>query len=203
MIIIGLTGGIGMGKSAVADILRDAGIPVHDADAAVHRLMQKGGSAVPEIAQYFPACVKDGAVDRAALGALIFGAEGGEAERQERRHLLERIVHPLVRAEEEVFLHEHEQKGARAIVLEIPLLFETGADKRCHKVICVTASSDVQRERVLQRPGMTREKFEKIVADQMSDYEKTGRADFVVHTDRPREETREQVQHILKSLELI
>lgn len=200
MIVIGLTGSIGMGKSTVAEIFREAGLPIFSADAALHQLMDKNGAAVEEIRRYFPECVKDGAVDRTTLGAIIFGEGQDEAARLQKQKQLEAILHPLARQKAIEFIDDYRARNARGIVLEIPLLFEGGANELCDPVICVTASYETQRERVLIRPGMTEEKFQKILTQQMPDAQKRERADYVVRTDCPIEETRAQVLAILQKL---
>jgi dephospho-CoA kinase len=173
MLILGLTGSIGMGKSVAASTFRRLGIPVHDADAAVHRLTAPGGLAIPAIARAFPGTVVEGVLDRRALGARVFA---------NRRDLLEleRILHPLVRASQRQFLAANRRK--RLVVLDIPLLFEGGNERRCHAVMVVTTSRIIQRQRVMRRPGMTEEKLADILRNQMPDREKRKRADFVVPT---------------------
>jgi dephospho-CoA kinase len=187
--VLGLTGSIGMGKSATARIFRRLGVPVHDADAAVHRLY--GGRAAPLIERAFPGTVTDGTVDRAKLGAAVLG-------NPQRMRDLEAIVHPLVREEEEAFLRS--AAHAPVAVLDIPLLFETGGEGRCDAVLAVTASTEVQRERVLARPGMTEEKFKAILAKQMPDGQKRARAHFVVDTGRGFASAEAQVRSILACL---
>jgi dephospho-CoA kinase len=172
--VLGLTGSIGMGKSATASVFRRLGVPVHDADAAVHALYR--GRAAPEIERAFPGTVIDGAVDRARLGAAVLGEP-------ERMKALEAIVHPLVREEEEAFLRRVSALAPVA-VLDIPLLFETGGEARCDAVLVVTAPAAVQKERVLARSGMTDEKFNAILAKQMPDAEKRARAHFILDTGR-------------------
>ena len=191
MIILGLTGSIGMGKSATAKMFAEAGVPVHDADAAVHRLYE--GEAVPPIEAAFPGTTRDGKVDRDELGRRVLGDAAAMAR-------LEQIVHPLVRQAEERFLAEAERAGAAVAVLDIPLLFETGGDKRCDAVVVVSAPADVQRARAFERPGMTDNKFTAIVAKQMPDAEKRRRADFVVDTSRGFDAARAQVRDILKAV---
>ncbi|MFZ5791412.1 MAG: dephospho-CoA kinase [Pseudomonadota bacterium] len=175
MIVLGLTGSIGMGKSTAAALLRRLGVPVHDADAAVHRLLARGGLAVPLVAAAFPGVVENGAVDRRALGRIVF-ADPAALER------LEAILHPLVRREERRFLARARAERRRLAALDIPLLFETGAETRCDRVVVVSAPRRVQLARVLKRAGMTRERLAGIEARQMSDTEKCRRADFVVQT---------------------
>ncbi|RMD92699.1 MAG: dephospho-CoA kinase [Alphaproteobacteria bacterium] len=169
---LGLTGSIGMGKSTTAEMFRREGIEVWDADAAVHRLYARGGAAVRHIAALFPQAIVDGAVDRAALRAII--ARDPSALEQ-----IEKIVHPLVAQDRQAFLRS--AKGD-IVVLDIPLLFETGAERDVDAVAVVTAPPDVQRARVLARPGMTEEQFETILAKQMPDEEKRRRADYIIET---------------------
>ena len=192
--IIGLTGSIGMGKSTVAAMFRDLGIPVFDADAEVHRLYSQQGAAVAGIAGRFPGAVRDGSVDRAALAAMVTGDKAALAA-------LEAIVHPLVKAAEERFLDEVRAKAARIAVLEIPLLYEVGAENRVDVVAVVSAPALVQRERVLSRPGMSTEKFEALLARQTSDEEKRARADFVIETGGTLDETRRSVEAVVAVLE--
>jgi dephospho-CoA kinase len=186
--VLGLTGSIGMGKSATADLFRELGVPVHDADASVHALYR--GRAAPLIERAFPGTVTDGVVDRRKLGALVLG----DPEKMKR---LEAIVHPLVREEEETFLSSVTTTIA---VLDIPLLFETSGEKRCDAVLVVTAPQDVQRQRVMARPGMTDETFRAILAKQMPDADKRARAHFLVDTSRGFDSARVQVQSILACL---
>jgi dephospho-CoA kinase len=188
--VLGLTGSIGMGKSATADLFRKLGVPVHDADATVHRLYR--GRAAPLIEKAFPGTVAYGAVDRAKLGAAVLNDPA-------RMKQLEAIVHPLVREEEENFLTTVSALASIA-VLDIPLLFETGGDKRCDATLVVTAPAEVQRERVLARPGMTAEKFSAILAKQMPDAEKRARAHFLVDTSRGFASAEAQVRSILVCL---
>ncbi|HEY0523752.1 MAG TPA: dephospho-CoA kinase [Stellaceae bacterium] len=176
MIVLGLTGSIGMGKSTAAAMLRRLGVPVHDADATVHRLMAPGGRAVPAVSAAFPdVLTPTGGIDRRALGARVFG------DRAALRRL-ESILHPMVGAAERRFLARQARRRARLVVLDIPLLFETGGDRRCDAVIVVTAPPFLQRARVMRRPGMTEGKLAAILAKQMPDAEKRRRADFVVPT---------------------
>jgi dephospho-CoA kinase len=189
--VLGLTGSIGMGKSATAAIFRRLGIPVHDADAAVHALYR--GAAAPLIETAFPGTVVGGIVDRPALSRIVLGSP-------ERLKQLESIVHPLVRAQEEAFLARAAGAGAPVAVLDIPLLLETGAAGRCDAVLVVTAPGSVQEERVLARPEMTPQKFEAIRAKQMPDGEKRARAHFLVETGRGHAAAEAQVRDILKAL---
>jgi dephospho-CoA kinase len=188
--VLGLTGSIGMGKSATANLFRRLGVPVHDADATVHRLYR--GRAAPLIEKAFPGTVIDGAVDRARLGAAVL-------DRPERMKQLEAIVHPLVRKEEESFLKRVAALSPVA-VLDIPLLFETGGETRCDAVLVVTAPAAVQRDRVLARPGMTEAKFHAILARQMRDEDKRARAHFLVDTSRGFASAEAQVRSILACL---
>jgi len=188
--VLGLTGSIGMGKSATADLFRRLGVPVHDADATVHRLYR--GRAAPLIENAFPGTVTDGAVDRARLGAAVLDSP-------ERMQQLEAIVHPLVRDEEESFLRRVAALKPLA-VLDIPLLFETGGETRCDAVLVVTAPAAVQRARVLARPGMTEAKFHAILAKQMRDEDKRTRAHFLVDTSRGFSSADAQVKSILACL---
>jgi dephospho-CoA kinase len=191
MIIIGLTGSIGMGKSTTAQMFRDEGCPVFDADAAVHDLYAKGGKAVPIIRSVFPDAIKDGAVDRSVLG------EHMRADPLQLK-VLESFIHPLVSEAREAFFQTHQD--ADIVVMDIPLLFETGLDKAVHKIVVVTAPADIQRERVMARAGMTAELFESLLARQTPDAEKRKRAQFLIFTDRGLESAREQVQDILREL---
>ncbi|HZH28646.1 MAG TPA: dephospho-CoA kinase [Azospirillaceae bacterium] len=175
MVILGLTGSIGMGKSTAARMLRRLGIPVHDADAVVHRLLAKGGGAVAPIAAAFPGVVRDGAVDRQALGAQVF-------DNPDKLRWLESIVHPRVQASLRRFLADAARRRMKVVVLDVPLLFETGGDRRTDRTVVVTAPRFVQRARVLARSGMTEAKLAAILARQMPDVEKRRRADFVVPT---------------------
>ncbi|MBO1906081.1 dephospho-CoA kinase [Microvirga sp. 3-52] len=188
--VLGLTGSIGMGKSATADLFRRLGVPVHDADATVHRLYR--GRAAPLIEKAFPGTVIDRAVDRARLGAAVL-------DKPERMKQLEAIVHPLVREEEESFL-ESVAALSPVAVLDIPLLFETGGEARCDAVLVVTAPAAVQRARVLARPGMTEAKFHAILARQMRDEDKRARAHFLVDTSRGFASAEAQVRSILACL---
>lgn len=189
MLLLGLSGSIGMGKSTTAAMFRAAGVPVHDADATVHRLY--AGKAAPLVEAAFPGVVKEGSVDRALLGARVLG-DGAAMKR------LEAIVHPLVREAEEEFLRAAAARSAVA-VLDIPLLFETGGERRVDAVVVVTASADIQRERVLSRPGMSEERFRQILARQTPDAEKRRRAHFLVDSGRGLESARRQVRDILRA----
>ena len=190
MVILGLTGSIGMGKSTTAGFFAEAGAPVHDADAAVHQLY--AGAAAAAIEAAFPGTTAGGKVDRAKLGEQVL-KDPAALKR------LEAIVHPLVRRDEERFLQAAEGAGAAVAVLNIPLLFETGGDKRCDAVVVVSAPPEMQRARVMERPGMTEEKFASLLGKQVPDAEKRRRADFVVDTSKDLDSTRAQVRAILQA----
>ena len=191
MFVLGLTGSVGMGKSTTAGFFVEAGAPVHDADAAVHRLY--AGEAVPLIEAAFPGTTSGGTVDRTLLARRVLGDPVALKR-------LEAIVHPLVQASERRFLADAEARGDKVVVLDIPLLFETGGDARVDAVVVVSAPAAVQRARVLERPGMTAEKFEAILSQQMPDAEKRRRADFVVDTSQGFEVTRAQVRAVLAAV---
>lgn len=188
---IGLTGSIGMGKSTTAQMFRDEGIAVLDSDQIVHDLYR--GAAVAPIAAAFPDVVIDGAVDRSALGLRVLGDPAAMEK-------LEAIVHPLVWTARDAFIQERQAQGDRIVVYDVPLLFETGADKSVDAIVVVTAPAELQKQRVLTRPGMTQEKFDAIVAKQTPDAEKRARADFIVETGDGLDAARAQVRHILKTL---
>jgi dephospho-CoA kinase len=191
MITLGLTGSIGMGKSTVAKMFADEGVPVFDADSAVHRLQGPEGALVDEIEAHFPGTTGPGGVDRGALAERVLG----EPEALRR---LEALIHPAVASEREAFLADH--ASAPLVVLDIPLLFEAGGWAQVDRILVVSAPAEVQRERVLRRPGMTEDKFEQILARQLPDSEKRARADFVISTAGPKEETRRAVRRILACL---
>jgi len=191
MFVLGLTGSIGMGKSTTARFFAEAGVPVHDADAAVHRLYE--GVAVQAIEAAFPGTIENGKVDREKLGRRVLGDDAALAQ-------LETIIHPLVREAETRFLADAEAAGAEVAVLDIPLLFETGGDARVDAVVVVSAPADVQRARAFERPGMTEDKLQAILAKQMPDDKKRGRADFVVDTSKGFDSAREQVHAILRTV---
>ncbi|HEX8900392.1 dephospho-CoA kinase [Vitreimonas sp.] len=193
MIIVGLTGSIGMGKSTVAKMFAEEGAPGFDSDAAVHALYAPGGAAVAPVEAAFPGVTKEGAIDREALSKRVVGNESAIKQ-------LEAIVHPLVRAAQMQFLQDNRDAGTAVVVLDIPLLFEGGGAKYVDKTVVVSAPAEVQRARVLARPGMTAEKFEAILARQMPDAEKRARADFVIDTGGDFETTRSQVRGILDAL---
>jgi dephospho-CoA kinase len=191
MFIIGLTGSIGMGKSTTAKFFAEAGVPVHDADAAVHKLYE--GEAVAPIEQAFPGVTSSGKVDREKLAQRVLGDPAALAR-------LEAIVHPLVRASSDRFLAEAQKSGAPVVVLDIPLLFETNGEDRVDAIVVVSAPPEVQRARMLARPGMTPEKFEAILRKQMPDAEKRARADFVVDSSQGLDSARAQVHAILEQV---
>jgi len=191
MFVLGLTGSIGMGKSSTAAMFREEGIEVHDSDAVVHALYKGGVAALIEAA--FPGTVREGVVDRGLLGARVLDDPAALAR-------LEAIVHPLVAGARHAFLAEAAKKGARLVVLDIPLLFETGLDREVDAVVLVTAPETVQKERVGQRPGMTPERLAVILGRQMADTEKRARAHFIIDTGRGFPTARLQVCGILRAL---
>ena len=190
-ITLGLTGSIGMGKSTVAAMFAAAGVPVFDADAAVHRLQGPAGRVVAAIEAAFPGTTGEGGVDRTALSEAVLG------DRQAMK-LLEAIVHPAVGEERAAFLRDH--AAAPLVLFDIPLLYETGGDARVDKVAVVSAAGSVQRARVLARPGMTPAKLDAILARQLPDAAKRARADFVIATDVPPDDTRAQVDGVIACL---
>ena len=189
--IIGLTGSIGMGKSAVAAMFADEGVPVFDADATVHDLQKAGGALVPAIESAFPGTTGPDGVDRKALGAAVFGD-------RDRLALLESIIHPAVGERRKMFLESHQ--GTDMILFDIPLLFEKGGQAGVDTVVVVSAPAPVQRERVLARPNMTPDKFEHILALQMNDADKRAGADHVIDTCKDIKETRADVRALVKKL---
>jgi len=191
MIVLGLTGSIGMGKSTTAKMFSDFGVPVHDSDEAVHRLYRS--KAAPLVEASFPGTTENGVVDRIKLADRVLGDRAALKR-------LETIIHPLVRADATAFLKRHHMAGAPLAVVDIPLLFETDGRARVDMVAVVTAPADVQRERVLARPGMTKEKFEAILAKQVPDEEKRRMADFVIDTGRGMDAAREQVAEVIEKL---
>lgn len=193
MIILGLTGSIGMGKSATSEMFRAEGVPVYDADAAVHALYAKGGAAVAPLAEAFPSAVIDGAVDRTVLSSLVIG-------KPDEIKKLEMIVHPLVGLQQRNFLEENRAKGTPIVVLDIPLLLEGQGRRMVDAIAVVSAPAEMQRERVLARPGMTEEKFAEILKKQMPDADKRAAADFVIDTGRGFDYAREQVRQVLGAL---
>ena len=193
MILVGLTGSIGMGKSTVARMFADEGVPAYNADDAVHAMYRSGGAAVAPVGAAFPGVVVEGAIDRDRLSKAVLN----NVDALKR---LEAIVHPLVGAMQMTFLQTAREAGAPLVILDIPLLFEKGGEKRVDVTVVVSAPPDVQRARVLGRPGMTAEKFESILAKQTPDAEKRARADFVIDTGGSLEETRAQVKAVLDAL---
>jgi len=191
MLILGRTGSIGMGKSTAAKFFAEAGVPVHDADVEVHRLYE--GEAVGPIGEAFPGTVVDGKVDRATLSQHVVGDPSAMKR-------LEAIVHPLVRASEQRFLAEAAARNAPVVVLDIPLLFEVGAESRVDAVVVVSAPAAVQRERVLARPDMTAEKLDALLAKQLLDEEKRRRSHFVVDTSGSFDSARAQIRGILRAV---
>ncbi|WP_028747223.1 dephospho-CoA kinase [Rhizobium mesoamericanum] len=191
MLRIGLTGSIGMGKSTMAKLFAEAGVPVNDSDAVVHDLYV--GEAAPLVDAAFPGTMKDGAVDRQELARQLAGSADGFKR-------LEAIVHPLVRKREAAFLERERRRGAEMVLLDIPLLFETGAETRVDVIVVVSCDPQIQRERVLARPGMTVEKFNMILARQTPDVEKRARADYVIDTGHSIEAARKRVAEILSDL---
>jgi dephospho-CoA kinase len=193
MQIIGLTGGIGMGKSTAAATFRRAGIPVFDADATVHALQARGGRAVRAIERAFPGTVRDGAVDREALRGTVLG-------KPEALRRLETIVHPLVRQAERAFIASARRRGARAVVLDIPLLFETGAEARVDRVVVVSAPRDAQTARLRQRGRMSEPQIAAVLARQTPDAEKRRRADVVVPTGLSRHHAQRVLRRLIREL---
>ncbi len=191
MFILGLTGSIGMGKTTTARLFAEQGVPVHDSDAAVHRLYE--GEAVAAIEAAFPGATASGKVDRQRLGAMVVN----DAAALKR---LEAIVHPLVRQSETRFLEQARARGEKIVVLDIPLLYETGGEKRVDAVVVVTALAETQRQRVLERPGMSPDKLDALLAKQMPDSEKRARADFIVDSGGGLEGARNQVRNILAKI---
>ncbi len=195
MIIIGITGGIGMGKTAVARMLAAWGIPVFNADDYVHRALNARGIAVTAVASAFPASYDRARqkIDRQKLGAVIF-------KNPRARGKLEAILHPLVRAAEERFIHRHARGGSSVIAMDIPLLFETGAQELVNVVLCVSAPPEIRRARVLSRPGMTESKFKAIIAAQMPEKTRQKKSDVILETGGTPEKTARDLQKILKQL---
>ena len=191
MMILGLTGSIGMGKSTAADNFRRLGIPVHDADKAVHELLAKNGEAAPRIKDLFPDTVNKGTLDRELIAKKVFA----DAQALAR---IEEILHPMVRRREQTFLGCAARQGRSRVVLDIPLLFETGGEVRCDAVVTVSAPKFIQQQRVLKRQGMTRERFDTILGRQTPDAEKRRRADFVVLTGLGRDFSLRQILNLVR-----
>jgi dephospho-CoA kinase len=188
MIVIGLTGSIGMGKSVLAEQFRELGIPVHEADQTVHRLLRES----PQIRGAFPYAFEGGAMNRDVMARRVYDDDA-------HRKQLENILHPLVRADRKAWLAAQAGQGHEMAVIDVPLLFETGLEAICDYVVCVTAPADVQRERVLGRPGMTVERFEKILKIQMPDAQKRAQSDLVIDTSRGRDATLDDVKKLVES----
>jgi dephospho-CoA kinase len=188
MVILGLTGSIGMGKSTTAKLFAEAGVPVYDADATVHMLYE--GQAAPAIEAAFPGATVDGKVDRNRLSARVVHDPAAIKR-------LEAIVHPMLGASRQKFLQDAEQSGAPVAVVDVPLLFETGGENRVDAVVVVTTTPEIQRQRILERPNMTEEKLQAILARQMPDAEKRKRANFVVDTSHGLDPVRARIRDIL------
>jgi dephospho-CoA kinase len=193
MIVLGLTGSIGMGKSTTANMFRDLGIAVHDADAVVHELY--AGKAIDQIEAAFPGVVTAGKVDRQKLSVQVVGPQNADAMKT-----LEAIIHPMVREAETAFLSLRRKNGDSLVVLDIPLLFETGRNEQVDYVLVVTAPTEVQEQRVLNRPGMTEDKFRAILSRQTPDAEKRDRADFVFDTSQGLDATKQNVKALVEKL---
>lgn len=191
--LLGLTGSIGMGKSETAKMFVRQNIPVFDSDQAVHDLMGPGGAAVTAVESAFPGVVTENAIDRKRLGARVFGDPAA-------LNKLEKILHPKVSALRAQFVKQAEAAGHDLVVLDVPLLFETGGEAQCDHVIVVSAPAGVQRQRVLSRPGMTADKFEHILAKQLPDQQKRERADFIVQTDQGIGYAEDQVRAIIEKI---
>jgi dephospho-CoA kinase len=189
--VLCLTGSLGMGKSRTATFFAEAGVPVHDSDAAVHTLYE--GEAAPLIEGAFPGTTAGGKVDRAKLAAMVLGDDAALAK-------LEAIVHPLVSKVRDKFLSDAQARGAAVVVLDVPLLFETGGQHNCDAVVVVSAPPEIQRRRAFERPGMTEEKFTAFMAKQMPDAEKRRRADFIVDSSQSFDHARAQVRDILRAV---
>jgi dephospho-CoA kinase len=193
MLVLGLTGGIGMGKSTATKALREMGFPVYHADKAVHEALRKGGKAVKPVAKLFPESLRRGAIDRKILGRLVFG-------NPRKLKQLEKILHPFVWQAEAVFLQQARKAKACAAILEIPLLFETGGEGRFDAVLCVTAPPAVQKARVMARPGMTLARFKAIRARQMPEAAKRRKADYIIPTGKSLAETKKHLRRVMKTL---
>lgn len=194
MLLVGLTGSIGMGKSKSAELFEAEGLPVYDADASVHALYEKGGAAVALLSDFFPEAIKDGAVDRTILGQLVLNDS-------EKLQKLESIVHPLAGQMQKEFLELQEASGKQAVILDIPLLLEKNAEGLVDVVVVVSTTPEVQKKRVLERPGMTEEKFLSILSKQMPDSEKREKADFVVDSTTSEADAQRQIRDIIKKLD--
>ncbi len=193
MMLVGLTGSIGMGKTATAKLFAELGVPVYDADAAVHELYDKDPGAAEAIGAAFPGAIKGGVVDRAALSKIV-------TDDPEAFKVLEGIIHPLVAKKQQDWLAARRAEGTDLVVLDIPLLYETGGEARVDKVVVVSAPVELQRGRVLEREGMTEEKLAAILARQVPDEEKCKRADYIVETSGGLDNAREQVRAVIRDL---
>ncbi|CAM1638005.1 Dephospho-CoA kinase [Bartonella apihabitans] len=194
MIILGLTGSIGMGKTTTAGFFEEAGVPVYNADRAVHELYESK-PVIEDLSRIFPDCLTDGRIDRSKLSKTI-------VKDPSKLVLLEKFIHPLVRKKEKDFVKMHRDRGDPLVVLDIPLLFETGPEGRVDKIAVVSAPTEIQRQRVLARSGWDDEKLDRILSRQISDEEKRRRADFVIDTGKSLDDAREQVKHLISRLTL-
>ena len=194
MIILGLTGSIGMGKTTTAGFFEEAGVPVYNADRAVHELYESK-EVIEDLSRIFPDCLTDGHIDRLKLSKTI-------VKDPSKLAILERFIHPLVRKKEKDFVKMHRDRGDPLVVLDIPLLFETGPEGRVDKIAVVSAPTEIQRQRVLARSGWDDEKLDRILSRQISDEEKRKRADFVIDTGKSLDDAREQVKHLIARLTL-
>ncbi|AQT41512.1 dephospho-CoA kinase [Bartonella apihabitans] len=194
MIILGLTGSIGMGKTTTAGFFEEAGVPVYNADRAVHELYESK-PVIEDLSRIFPDCLTDGRIDRSKLSKTI-------VKNPSKLALLEKFIHPLVRKKEKDFVKIHRDRGDPLVVLDIPLLFETGPEGRVDKIAVVSAPTEIQRQRVLARSGWDDEKLNRILSRQISDEEKRRRADFVIDTGKSLDDAREQVKHLISRLTL-
>ncbi|CAM1630657.1 dephospho-CoA kinase [Bartonella apihabitans] len=194
MIILGLTGSIGMGKTTTAGFFEEAGVPVYNADRAVHELYESK-PVIEDLSRIFPDCLTDGRIDRSKLSKTI-------VKNPSKLVLLEKFIHPLVRKKEKDFVKMHRDRGDPLVVLDIPLLFETGPEGRVDKIAVVSAPTEIQRQRVLARSGWDDEKLDRILSRQISDEEKRRRADFVIDTGKSLDDAREQVKHLISRLTL-
>jgi len=191
MVVLGLTGSIAMGKSTAAGMFRRLGIPVFDADGAVHGLLARGGAGVAPVAAVFPGTMREAAIDRDAVAAKVFGDA-------EALHRLESVLHPLVRREQTNFLETHARRQTSLVVLDIPLLFETGGDQACDRVAVVSAPAFLQLQRMMARPGMTRDRAAAVLSRQMPDMEKRRRADFIIPSGLGRAFTFRAIEAIVR-----
>ncbi|MBI0000472.1 dephospho-CoA kinase [Bartonella sp. W8122] len=194
MIILGLTGSIGMGKTTTAGFFEEAGVPVYNADRAVHELYESK-PVIEDLSRIFPDCLTDGRIDRSKLSKTI-------VKNPSKLAILEKFIHPLVRKKEKDFVKMHRDRGDPLVVLDIPLLFETGPEGRVDKIAVVSAPTEIQRQRVLARSGWDDEKLDRILSRQISDEEKRRRADFVIDTGKSLDDAREQVKHLISRLTL-